>query len=90
MKNPSNFKIIAKLILLNVVLVALAILASCSGNVDTDARPVSSTGFVIKNPPMCFRHCTKDEADPVDSIMSQRWDEDRSRWYGYSALNGLR
>lgn len=90
MKNPSNFKIIAKLILLNVVLVALAILTSCGNNAGTDSEPSSKTGFVLKTPSVNFRQCTKDDIESADSIVSQKWDEDRSRWYGYSAFNGSR
>lgn len=90
MKNPSNFKIFAKLILLNVALVALAILTSCGNDVQTYEEPVSKTGFILKNPSVNFRQCTKDEMQSADSVISQKWDEDRSRWHGYSAFNGER
>jgi len=89
MKNPSNFRIIAKLVLLNVALVAFVMLTSCGNAVKSDSGPVSKTGFVIKSPSVNFRQCTKDEIESPDSVVSRQWDEDRSRWYGYSALNGL-
>lgn len=90
MKNSSNFKFIAKLVLLNVALVALAILTSCGNDVDTDTKPVSKTGFVLKNPSINFRQCVKEEAESADSVISKKWDEDRSRWHGYSAFHGGR
>lgn len=90
MKNSSNSKIFAKLILLNVALVALAILTSCGNDVKKDAEPVSRTGFVLKTSPVNFRQCTKEDMASADSVISQKWDEDRSRWHGYSTFNGER
>ena len=88
MKTPSDSKIIAKLALWHIVLLALVLLASCNSARPAETPKSAATGFVLKTPVSAFRQCRNEDVAKADSIMSRKWDDDRSRWHGYSSFNG--